>query len=151
MSGLTEQEILSKHKQSLGEGRDACQWLGRNADPEYLAPRGRHYGNLKRALNALEGTCRQLAAFRADTRWTKLGFLYARAMRVAQAKFVRQDWMAFNQMQQLFENGLRRMDELQNAKTGKLGPILPKRTDWMVLPDLQPPQSPWTPQGRLRN
>lgn len=152
MSGLTQQEIMDKHIQCLKEGRDACQSLAKNADPEYIFPRGHLYGSLKRALKALEGTCRQMAAFRDDTRWTKLGFVYARAMRVAQVKFVRQDWLAFRQIAEIFEVGLKRMDELANAKTGKTGVILPKRTDWLVLPDLKTPTPQlWTPQGRAMN
>lgn len=139
MSGLTEQEIMSKHVQSLKEGKDACQWLAKNADPTYLAPRGRHYGNLKRALNALEGSCRQMAGFRGDTRWLPLGIIYAKAMRLAHRDFLRQNWLGFRSMEKLFENGLKRMDDLATAKTGKLGVILPSRPpDWLILPDHKP-------------
>ena len=138
---ITESEVLSKHVQSLGEAHRACQEIGRNADPEWIEPRGRHYKNLKDALMALEGSCRQLSHFRADARWLKLGILYGRANRAAQAKFVRQDWMWFNKIRLLFDNGLRAMDELANAKTGRLAskPILPSRpSDWLTLPDHVP-------------
>ena len=137
---LSENEIMDRHSQALGEARRACQRLGRNADPTYLAPRGHDYGNLKRALNALEGSARQMAHHRSDARWVKLGIIYARAMRAAQAKFVGQRWGYFNEMIKLFELGLRRMDELRNNKTGKAGPILPTRpTDWLILPDHKVP------------
>lgn len=141
MGTLTEQEIVDRHVQALGEARRACQALGRNADPEYIAPRGKHYGDLKRALDHLEGSCRQLAHYRADARWLRLGVLYAKAMRAAQAKFVGQRWGYFNELIKLFENGLRQMDDLQTRKTGQLGAILPARpADWLVLPNHVVPQ-----------
>jgi hypothetical protein len=139
MSALTEQEVLTKHAQSLKEGGDACLALARNADPEYLAPRGHLYAKLKKALTELEGTCRQMSAYRDDARWLKLGFLYARAMRTAQAKFVSQNWLAFRQLSELFTQGLSHMDDLANRKTGATGMILPKRYDWLILPDHKPP------------
>lgn len=143
---LTENEILSKHTQALGEAHRACQNLGRNADPEYLAPRGHDYGNLSRALKALEGSARQMAHFRADARWLKLGIVYAKAMRGAQVKFVGQRWGYFNQLMALFELGVRRLDDLQNRKTGTSGPILPTRpaSEWLILPDHKPAlRPPW--------
>lgn len=149
MSQLTQQDVLSKHEQSLKEGRDACVALARNADPEYLAPRGHLYTKLRTALTELEGTCRQMAAYRDDARWTKLGFVYARCLRVAQAKFVSQNWLAFKQMAQLFSDGLSHMDDLANKKTGKIGAILPTRYDWLILPDQKTPQQRLA--DRLRN
>ena len=137
----SEAEILSKHIQCLHEGRDACLELAKNADPEKAAPRGRPYGNLKRALKALEGTCRQMAFHRADARWTKLGFVYARAMRIVYAKFMDNNWAAFKEISQLFEIGLKRMEALATAKTGRTGAILPKRTDFLILPDVKTPGS----------
>ena len=145
MSGLTEQEISGKHIQSLKEGKQACELLARNQDPDKVAPRGHIYGNLQRSLKALEGSCRQLAHFRSDARWIKLGVLYARAMRVAQAKMAAEDWAAFGKLGALFEQGLVRMDELANRKTGKVGSILPSRpSTWLILPDHKapPPRRP---------
>lgn len=138
---LSENEILDRHTQALGEAHRACQRLGRNADPEFLAPRGHDYGNLKRALNALEGSARQMAHHRADARWLKLGVLYARAARASQAKFVGQRWAWYKALMPLFENGQRSVDELRNRRTGMLSssPILPSRpSDWLVLPDHKP-------------
>ena len=113
-------------------------WLAKNADPERAAPRGRHYRALRDALSALEGTCRQLAHWREDTRWLKLGIVYAKAMRVAQQNFARQDWLGFKELSALFELGVRRMDELATKRTERVGMILPKRTDWLILPDAKP-------------
>ena len=143
MGALTEVEILDRHAQALGEAHQACQRLGRNADPEYLAPRSRDYGNLKRALQALEGSARQMGHFRADGRWFRLGIVYAKAMRVAQAKFVGQRWAAFNEMMKLFDIGFHHLDELKNGRTGATGPILPKRaSEWLILPDHRVPMPP---------
>jgi hypothetical protein len=135
MSGLTEQEILTKFQQSLKEGRDACQWLAKNADPEWLAPRGRHYRLLKTALSELEGCARQMSAFRDDARWLPLGILYgAKTSRLAQKYFTYLQWSKFGELAKVFDLGLAKMQELQ-AKTGRAGPILPKRTDWLILPN----------------
>ena len=135
---LTESEILARHMQALSEARIACERLGRNADPEYLAPRGHDYGNLRRALQALEGSARQMAHFRADTRWVKLGILYARALRSAQVKFVGQRWVWFKELITLIDLGQRNMQALRDSKVGQCGPILPtKPTDWLILPDLK--------------
>lgn len=145
MSDLTEHEILLRHKDALGLAHTACQRLGQNARDDYLAPRGTDYGNLKEALELLEGSARQMAHFRADARWLKLGILYAKAMRLAQVKFIGQKWNAFNQMLPLFVTGKKHLEDLQ-MKTGTRGPILPSRpSDWLVMPDWK---SPFT-QGHL--
>ena len=139
MGALTERDILDRHRQALGEAHRACQRLGKNADPLYLAPRGHDYGNLKRALEMLEGSARQMAHFREDARWLRLGIVYAKAMRSAQSKFIGQRWAYFNELTKLFALGHRRVEELQ-AKTGTQGPILPSRpSDWLVLPDHRVP------------
>lgn len=152
MSGLTEQEILDRHMQSLNEAIQVCGWLSSNADPDRAAPRGRHYSKLKQALKELEGSARQMSHFRADTRWLKLGMIYAKAMRFAQRKFVAQKWLAFQELSKLFELGKVRMDELATVKTGrKLGALLPKRTDWLIMPEHNPPANLWLPQGRMMN
>ena len=140
---LSESEILSKHHDALGEADRACQNLGKNADPTYLAPRGHDYGNLKRALKALEGSARQMAHFRADTRWVKLGIVYARAQTQCQHKFVGQKWAYFNKLRELFVLGQRRMTALAEMRTGTRGPILPTQpTSWLVLPDWSAPRPP---------
>lgn len=152
MSGLSEVEILSKHKQSLSEARDACLWLAKNQDPEYIAPRGRHYRNLRTALKELEGTCRQLSMFRSDARFTRLGMVYAKAMLIARKHFVVHNWKAFKQLSDLFIRGLVEMEALSTRRTGALGPILPQRpSDWIIMPEVKPQQRLWTPQGRQMN
>mgnify|MGYP001579444676 CR=1 FL=1 len=140
-SGLTEREILDRYVQALGEAKAACQYLGLNADPQYLAPRGAHYGNLRVALQALEGSCRQMAHFRADARWIKLGFFYAGVIRKMQVRFIGQRWLWFKELIALFETGQRRMEALRDRRTGRTGAILPTQpTDWLLLPDIKRPQ-----------
>jgi hypothetical protein len=149
MNTVTQQELLAKHKECLKQGKEVCIQLAKNADPAYLFPRGHLYGQLRRALTQLEGTCRQLAANRDDTRWTKLGFVYARGLRMAQVKFNNQEWLFFRKFQELFEQGLVHMNDLATRKTGKSGIILPQRYDWLVLPDHKTPQQRLA--DRLRN
>ncbi len=133
---LTENEILAKYVDALGVGRDMCHMLARNADPDKIAPRGQQYGNLRRALRDLEGCCRQMNYMREDTRWVKLGVMYARAMQVAFKLYSKQNWMEIGKLAGLFVDGLRRMQDLANMKTGKRGVILPQRpSDWLILPD----------------
>lgn len=143
---LTENEIADKHVDALGQARRACQYLGRNADPEYIGARGIHYGRLKDALDELEGSARQMATIRSDARWLRLGILYGgRIKRAAQQKFVGQKWQWFNDLMPLFENGMKQMADLRDTKTGVLSsqPILPSRpSDWLVLPDLKIPKAP---------
>lgn len=149
MSGLTEQDILSKHTQCLKEAKEACAQLFKNADPAYIFPRGHLYGQLRRAITALEGSCRQMSMFRSDARWTKLGFVYAKALRMAQTKFNAGDWLFFGKFGELFAQGLTRMDELATRKTGRSGIILPTDYSFLHLPDHKTPQQRLA--DRLRN
>lgn len=139
MSDLTEQELIDRHQQALKEAKDACQELGRNADPDYIAVRGPHYRRLREALNLVEGTCRQLCAFRQDTRWLPLGIHYAKVMRLVQRKFVEQKWSHFGKLAPMFDIGLRQMQDLKDRRTGIRGSILienPAPLLW--LPDSTP-------------
>lgn len=139
---LTETELFDRHAQSLGEAHRACQELGRNADPNHLAPRGREYAALKKALSDLEGSCRQLAYFRDDARWLKLGIFYAKITRQTQHKFVGQRWAFFNSLMEVFQLGHRRLDELRTNKTGVRGPVLPQRaSEWLIMPDHKIPRA----------
>ena len=149
---LTESDILQRHAQSLREAHGACQKLGLNADPDYLAPRGHLYTEVKQALEHLEGSCRQMAAFRSDSRWVRLGVIYAIAMRGAQKAMVGQRWAWFSQLMPLFENGARHMDDLRDARTGRLSreAILPQNSSsWLVMPDSKPALRPPVPRRDL--
>lgn len=140
MSNLTEQDILQKFDQSFKEARDACEWLAKNQDPMWLAPRGIWYRRLKTAMQELEGCARQMAAFRSDTRWLPLGIIYgAKASRLAQTYFVKMNWKGFGELIKLFNHGAYRAKQIAEDKTGVSGMILPKRTDFLILPDHRVP------------
>lgn len=135
---LSEHEIMDRFVQSLKEAKNACELLGLNADPEKIAPRGHNYGNLRRALRQLEGSCRQMTHFRSDTRWVRLGIWYAKLMRIVLQKFNEQDWLWFKKADVIFESGLAHMRVLADMKTGVRGPILPTRpSTWLQMPDVQ--------------
>jgi hypothetical protein len=137
---LTDAEVLDRHKTSLGEARDACQSLGQFADPLLVGLKGGHYAALKRSLDMLEGSCRQLGTLRADARWIRLGAVYGRARITVQIMFSGQKWADFGKMRTLFELGQRRLAEL-DMKTGVRSeqPILPQRaSEWLHMPSLQP-------------
>lgn len=140
MTRLTDAEILARHKESLGDARTACQMLARFADPTLLELKGGHYAELKRNLDMLEGSCRQLAQLRSDARWIRLAAVYGRARITVQIMFAGQQWGDFGKMSALFELGHRRLAEL-NAKTGMRSSlvILPRRQgEWSYMPSLQP-------------
>lgn len=86
-----------------------------------------------------------MAHWREDARWLKLGIHYAKAAQVAQRLFVHMNWLGFREFGVLFENGQQRMDDLKNARTNRMGAILPRNTDFLRMPELMPRQ----PTGRL--
>lgn len=142
---LTEQDILDRHTQSLKEALDHCQWLGGQQDECNAAPRGGRYVRLRRALDELEGSCRQMAHFRGDARWVKLGTIYAKAMQLAQRLYIGQRWGEFGKMTMLFAKGLHSADQIANRRTGTMGTILPgsdllpgSASNWIILPDWSP-------------
>lgn len=140
MTRLTDADVLSRHKESLGDAHTACQALGRFADPELIGLKGGHYAQLKRSLDLLEGSCRQLGTLRSDARWIRLGAVYGRARIGVQIMYSGQQWKKFGEMKALFELGTRRLAEL-DAKTGVPSgqSINPHRaSDWLWMPSLQP-------------
>ena len=144
---LSEQEVLDRHIQALGEAHRACQELGRNANDEYVNFRGPYYTQLKEALELLEGSARQMTFFREDARWVRLGGLYAAAMNKVQTWFIVQKWDNFNKLMPLFENGKRQLAEL-DRRTGRRGPILPQNpASWIVHPEWV---SPFAPMAKSR-
>lgn len=139
-TALTENEVLTKHQQSLGEADRACQELGRNADLEYFAPRGVHYRALTTAIKELEGTCRQMAAMRDDARWLRLGITYGKMLNLVQHKYGNHQWNFFNELRKFFvEQGVRNLAELKENRTARVGPILPHRaSQWLQMPANKP-------------
>lgn len=71
MSDLTEREVLDRLETAIGDAVDACQTLAVHS----IA--GDPYNKLRQNLALIEGCCRQLAAFRLDTRWLPYGRMAA--------------------------------------------------------------------------
>lgn len=143
MTVLSEAEILNRHDQALGEAHRACQHLGRHADKDFVGLRGGDYVALKAALEVLEGSARQLAHYRSDARWLRLGTVYAKLLRASHTSFLLERWKDFTAMMGMFDRGRQSLDELANRRTGrtmKQGPILPSigNTDWLRMPDYAP-------------
>jgi hypothetical protein len=147
---LSEVEVVDKFLESLGEAAAACRALASQADPERAAPRGRHYVVLKVSLKAIEGCCRQMATFRSDARWLKLGAIYGRALLLCQPKFVGQNWAWFGKIPESLDYARKSLLDLKDQKTGVRSskPILPERaSDWLIMPEIRP-SLPGLPQGR---
>lgn len=145
---LTEIEIFDCHQQALGEAREACQMLGRNADPEYINLRGNWYAKLKKALDMLEGSARQIGNLRSDARWLRFGIHYARIRIGAQAKYGAHQWAWFTQLIKVLEVDLRTLQELSQRRTGvnSSQPILPQNAShWLQMPEYRAPD----PRRRL--
>jgi hypothetical protein len=141
---LSENEIIDRHMQALGEAKRECLWLGAQQDEDMAAPRGRHYEALKVALKAAEGSARQMSYHRSDTRWIKLGILYAKVLRKAQQWYVSQAWRYFSEVTPMFDGAMRDMQALAERKTGMSSSniILPSagNMDWVKVPDWK---NPW--------
>lgn len=86
-----------------------------------------------------------MAHWREDGRWLKLGIHYAKSMRVAQKLFSNMSWLEFQRFAVMFENGSRHLDDLETRRTGRMGAIIPKNTDFLRMPEVFPRQS----SGRL--
>lgn len=136
---LTESEILSQHRGQLRIAFEACERLKMNAvEPR---PRGHDYRQLKDATAKLEGTCRQMFHWRGDeAEWLRLGAIYARAAKTAHRLFLAESWALFGSLAELFQAGMRRVDDLAERPTGR-------SIDKMIAPgDI----SPWFEAPRLK-
>lgn len=138
MTNLTETELFDRMRQSLGEADRACEALGRNADPDHIALRGKHYIALKTALEHMETSARQIATMREDGRWLRLGAVYGRTRIRLQPIFMKGRWSLFTELRKMFEGGRRAIDDL-DVRTGVIGPILPQRaSEWLWMPPANP-------------
>jgi hypothetical protein len=135
MTHLSESEVLDRHRQSLGEAKRACLALKRHADPNLLELKGPDYMALKKNLEMLETSARQIAHFRSDSRWIRLGAIYGRARIQVQGLYGNRKWLLFGELASLFDRGLVHLAEL-DKQTGVVGrPILPQRqSEWMWMP-----------------
>lgn len=134
MSDLTEIEVIDRMRTSL---REAIQAAG---DLAVLPRKGPNYAKLREHLGLIEGSCRQLAVFRGDSRWYPIGQAVEKYHQMAMewlsgikdpmtgrrifineaSKFKR-----FTVLKASLEAVDKFAESLRTEKTGKVGMILP--------------------------
>lgn len=130
MSLLTEHEILDCLVENFRLAAGHCDALA------VLPARGPIYRLLRKELELVEGCCRQVAQYRGDARWLRIGLMMEEAHRRA-GTWLRDKSMprtaTLNAAHPLFlrlaENlraGQKRAEELRDKATGRVGLILPK-------------------------
>ena len=77
MGALTEIEIFDCMTSNLKLAIEACDALAR------IPLKGATYDKLRKTLRLIEGTCKQAAAWREDTRWLPLGMQMGRVHQMA--------------------------------------------------------------------
>lgn len=120
MSELTEREILGRLKESF-------KLASEDADRLAAGERGPVYRRFREHLKLVEGCCRQMSAWRGDTRWLQVGLKVAEAQQKC-GKWLRTKELPwrFAGLAQILRNGWLRAHELETKKTGRPGLILPK-------------------------
>lgn len=141
MGRLTEREIFSK----MAEGFALCAGY---ADKIAILPQtGPIYDKLRRELKLVEGTCRQAAYWRQDTRWLRIGMMMEEAHKRAGSwlrgikKEVNGELVIVHYPRELFTklaDQLRGCEkiaiELRDKRPPKLGLILPETPSLGKLP-----------------
>jgi len=127
---VTEKEILSLLKQTFRRAAEHCDKLA------ILPARGPTYRRLRDDLETCENCCRQVAYYRSDARWLRIGFMMEEAhkraggwLRDRSMPRTENSNLAHPLFVKLAENlrfGAQRAEELETAATGVIGPILPK-------------------------
>ena len=121
MSDLTELESFDCLRTNLRSAAQNCVNLAK------LPAQGPTYRKLIDELRLIEGSARQIAAFRFDMRWSQFGYEMARFHdRIGECIRSRAARKIFLEMAKMMRAKLVEADKLRTAKTGKLGPILPK-------------------------
>lgn len=133
MSDLSEQEVIDRMITSLREAMDASRELA------IKSVRGPNYKRLREHLGLIEGCCKQLAAFRGDSRYLNLSLVMEQCHKRAGdwLRGYREDGVriiyAPGEMNKMFvmlyvnlEGILRGVSEMLHAKTGTAEPIVPK-------------------------
>ena len=140
---LQENEVIDCHVDALKKARSCCVGLDSQGDDPHAEVAAYHYTELKSALDRLEGSARQLAYYREDTRWLKLATVYTRLMPLVQGNFGAMNWRAFGAMVPALDIAMKNAQALVERKTGKRGIILPDAPPvWAALPD-------WNPGGSV--
>jgi hypothetical protein len=137
---LSEHEILSRHVQALQEAKDQCLWFSTQQDKERAAPRGHHYTLLREALKLAEGSARQMAHYRGDARWVRIGAFCAKLMRKVQILYVGQQWRKLGLLAEVFDGQMWKVEDFKHRRTDTLGVILPTpgKMDWIRQPEGTP-------------
>lgn len=133
MSDLTEAEVIDRMTSSLREAMEASKTLS------VESRRGKPYKQLREHLKLIEGCCRQLAAFRGDSRYLNVGLMmeechkaaggWLRGYRVNGIKVMTAPGRLNEMFVRLYvnlEGILYGLEQLVAARTGQSGPILPK-------------------------
>lgn len=136
MSDLTEQEVIDRMITSLREAMDASKALA------IESRKGANYNKLREHLGLIEGCCKQLAAFREDSRYLNLGLVMEECHKRAGSwlRGYRENgvriMIAPGELNQMFvrlyinlEGILKGVDDMFKAKTGMRGPILPEMVE----------------------
>jgi hypothetical protein len=129
MTETTETELFDC---LIGNLKSARADVALMADPSIL--RGPLYFRVKEALKLVEGSARQIAHWREDSRWLKIGLAAEVAHQMVRQWVERREGpKAYTFMAIQMQRWLNLVEVIRHAKTGKLGLILPD----MGEPDLR--------------
>jgi hypothetical protein len=120
MADLTETEILDCMRHNL-------TLAAQHAEALALQPKqGPNFERLRAELRLVEGCCRQMSAWREDTRWLPIGLMmeecHQRARRWIVSRTARQ---SFLKLAENLRALLASCQRLETAATGRVGMILP--------------------------
>jgi hypothetical protein len=122
MGDLTEVEIFACLKENFRLASEDCLRLARGE-------RGPVYRRLRDELRLIEGTLRQAAWWRQDTRWLYVVPLIAKAHQSA-GQWLREKGpetgRKFAKLAEILKSGQKAAEDLQLKRTERLGLILPK-------------------------
>ena len=114
---LSESEIYSVLSDNFRIAREQCEAIGRG-------PNGPAYVRLGRAIDKIEGCCRQMGHWRGDARWFRLGMIYKEGREAAKTLYLGQRWGEFSRFSQVWEAGLARVTRLAESATGRPGTLI---------------------------
>ncbi len=118
---LLEHEIWAKLRDTLKSAITHCGMLAT------FPAQGPTYLKMIVELEEIEGASRQLGFNRGDARWSQFGFeMHAFRKRIGDAIRAHHARTIFLHMQGMMKGALADAEKMKDAKTGRLGAILPK-------------------------
>lgn len=119
-AALTEREILSRLEESLRECADYAYQLS-------IGKRGPIYKKFMQSMKLAEGCCRQMSAWREDTRWLPFGIKIGLAQERC-GRWLREKHgpAAFAKLAEILRQARYEASKLEHDKTGRAGAILPE-------------------------